>query len=47
MFASAWLTEPGDSKWNPAYDIWAWHDGIIDELDLAALTKQWLEDTAP
>jgi beta-lactam-binding protein with PASTA domain/N-glycosylase/DNA lyase len=47
MFASAWLTEPGDSKWNPAYDISDWPDGIIDELDLAALTKQWLEDTAP
>jgi beta-lactam-binding protein with PASTA domain len=47
IFASAWLTEPGDSKWNPACDISDWHDGIVDELDLAALTKQWLEDTAP
>jgi hypothetical protein len=47
MFASAWLTEPGDSKWNPACDISDWPDGIIDELDLAALTEQWLEDTAP
>ncbi|MHC4498105.1 MAG: PASTA domain-containing protein [Planctomycetota bacterium] len=47
MFASVWLTEPGDSEWDPRYDISDVHDGIIDELDLARLTKLWLEDSTP
>ena len=47
IFASSWLTEPGDAKWSPLYDISDLHDGIIDESDLAVLTEHWLEGTTP
>jgi len=45
IFAAAWLTEPGDTKWNLRCDISDPHDGIIDELDLAVLSKHWLKGT--
>jgi len=47
IFASAWLTKPGDAEWNPGCDISELKDDIIDELDLAVFTKHWLESAAP
>lgn len=44
MLALAWLTKPGDAKWNPAYDISNPNDGIIDMLDLDAFIDNWLAD---
>ncbi|MHC4484881.1 MAG: LamG domain-containing protein [Planctomycetota bacterium] len=44
MFASAWLTKPGDAKWNPGYDISDPNDGIIDMLDLDVFIDNWLAD---
>jgi hypothetical protein len=42
MFASAWLSEPGDSQWNPDYDIGPLADNFIDMSDLAAFVGNWL-----
>lgn len=43
MFASAWLTNSGDDRWNPDYD--ANLDDTIDIQDLAFFTQHWLKDT--
>lgn len=43
MFASAWLTNSGDDRWNPDYD--ANLDDTIDIQDLAIFTQHWLKDT--
>jgi glucose/arabinose dehydrogenase len=45
MFASAWLTKPGDAKWNPDYDISNPNDGIIDMLDIDVFFDNWLADS--
>ncbi|MHC4619015.1 MAG: PASTA domain-containing protein [Planctomycetota bacterium] len=42
VLASAWLTESGDEKWNPACDISNDKDNAIDALDLAAFGVDWL-----
>jgi hypothetical protein len=42
VLANAWLTKPGDDRWNPECDISVPEDNIIDELDLAALANDWL-----
>jgi len=42
IFASAWLTKPGDAQWNPACDISSPADNSIDMLDLAAFSDNWL-----
>jgi beta-lactam-binding protein with PASTA domain len=47
IFASAWLTEPGEAKWNPECDISDLSYDIIDEVDLAEFTKHWLEVIIP
>ncbi|MBA7709347.1 hypothetical protein ES703_118262 [subsurface metagenome] len=47
IFASAWLTEPGEAKWNPECDISDLSHDIIDEFDLAEFTKHWLEVIIP
>jgi glucose/arabinose dehydrogenase len=44
MLALAWLTKPGDAKWNPDYDISDANDGIIDMLDLDVFINNWLAD---
>ena len=41
--SSAWLTEIGDTVWNPGCNISATADAFIDARDLAALIKHWLE----
>jgi hypothetical protein len=38
----AWLSDLNDANWNPACDIFVPNDNIIDELDLAAFTENWL-----
>lgn len=42
MFASAWLSEPGDAQWNPNYDISSPADNFIDMSDLAVFVGDWL-----
>ena len=42
VFAAPWLTETGESGWNPACDIAFPPDNLIDSLDLAAFSKHWL-----
>lgn len=42
VLGSAWLTDSNDANWNPACDIFDPNDNIIDELDLAAFTENWL-----
>jgi hypothetical protein len=38
----AWQSRPGDDNWNPICDISDPNDNVIDERDLAILTKYWL-----
>jgi len=42
IFAAAWFTEEGDSKWNRDCNIAVPKDAIIDELDLFVLASNWL-----
>jgi len=42
IFASAWLTEADDIKWNPVCDISLPVDNFIDILDLAVLADNYL-----
>ncbi len=42
VFASAWLTEPGDIGWNPRCDIASPADHFVDALDLAVFVDNWL-----
>jgi hypothetical protein len=42
ILASAWRSNPGDENWNPICDISDPNDNVIDERDLAILTKYWL-----
>jgi beta-lactam-binding protein with PASTA domain len=42
IFALAWLTEDGDTEWNPDFDISYPNDDIIDEPDLAVFVDNWL-----
>jgi len=41
IFASAWLTKPGDIKWNPYCDFYL--DNFIDMWDLTAFLEVWLD----
>jgi hypothetical protein len=41
QFCDAWLTSPGDGKWNPNFDLAIPADGIIDFADFAVLAAQW------
>jgi len=47
IFASAWMSKPGDAEWNPDCDISIPADNSVDILDLAVLTEQWLKCVAP
>jgi len=42
VFASAWGSSQGDDNWNPACDLSQPSDNVINELDLAVLTDNWL-----
>jgi hypothetical protein len=42
ILALAWLTEPGDAKWNPDCDISIPPDDIINEKDLDIFCDNWL-----
>ncbi|MHC4575530.1 MAG: C10 family peptidase, partial [Planctomycetota bacterium] len=42
VLALAWRSGEGDGNWNPACDISAPKDGLIDEWDLDVLTENWL-----
>lgn len=42
VFASAWLTGPGDAQWNPACDISIPADNSVDVLDLVVFVDNWL-----
>ena len=41
IFASAWLTKPGDPHWNTDCDL-SVPSGTVDILDLAAFVENWL-----
>jgi len=43
IFASAWLSKPGDSHWNTYCDL-SVPAGTIDKLDLAAFVENWMTD---
>ena len=40
----AWLTEPGDGRWNPDCDISDPNDDVIDFADLDVCVNNWLVD---
>jgi len=42
IFASAWLTAPGDAGWNPYCDVSSPADNFIDTLDLVVFADNWL-----
>ncbi len=42
IFASAWLTAPGDARWNPCCDISDPTDNFVDTLDLITFADTWL-----
>lgn len=42
FLASAWLTKPGDGRWNSNCDITIPADNAINKLDLAAFADNWL-----
>ncbi len=42
ILASAWLSEPGDTEWNPVCDIDFYTDSFIDTLDLVILAENYL-----
>jgi hypothetical protein len=43
IFASAWLTKPGDAHWNTYCDL-SVPAGTIDKLDLAVFVENWMTD---
>ena len=42
LLASAWLSESGDTRWNPDYDIGFDADSYVDMSDLAVFAENWL-----
>ncbi len=45
IFASAWMTEPGDAEWNPDCDISIPADNRIDWRDLEVFGDYWLSQS--
>jgi hypothetical protein len=43
IFASAWLTKPGDSRWNTSCDF-SVPAGTVDILDLVIFVEKWMTD---
>ncbi len=43
ILAAAWGSEPGEGNWNPACDISAEQDNVIDGLDAMVFCINWLE----
>jgi hypothetical protein len=43
MLVAAWLSGPGDGRWNAACDLSAAKPPLIDVADLVVLSEQWLE----
>jgi hypothetical protein len=41
-FAQAWLSSPGDSNWNPDFDLAVPSDGVVDFKDFAVFARQWM-----
>ena len=42
QFCQAWLSAPGDSNWNPNFDLAVPADGVIDFADFAVFARQWM-----
>jgi hypothetical protein len=42
VFAAAWLSDPGDSNWNPVCNISNPKDSIVDYYDLRVFVSNWL-----
>ncbi len=47
VLAGAWLTEPGESGWNPACDMAFPPDQLIDTRDVGAFSEYWLASEPP
>jgi parallel beta-helix repeat protein len=47
ILALAWLTDEGEDGWNPICDIGMPADNSVNILDLAVLSRYWLEGTTP
>ena len=47
ILASAWLSNSGQTHWNPACDISDPNDNVIDLFDLAVFTENWLTGITP
>ena len=43
VFSRAWQSKPGSNNWNPVCDISEPNDSIINALDLAGFSENWLE----
>jgi hypothetical protein len=41
-FSQAWLSSPGDTNWNPNFDLAVPPDGVVDFADFAVLSRQWM-----
>jgi hypothetical protein len=47
IFASAWMTRPGDENWNPLCDICEPFDNLINASDLVVFAAYWLKEVVP
>jgi endoglucanase len=41
-FSQAWLSSPGDTNWNPNFDLAVPPDSVVDFADFAILATQWM-----
>ena len=42
QFCQAWLSSPGDTNWNPNFDLAVPPDGVVNFADFAVLSRQWM-----
>jgi len=42
-FSQAWLSSPGDTNWNPNFDLAVPPDGAVDFADFAVVANHWLK----
>jgi endoglucanase len=41
-FSQAWLSSPGDTNWNPNFDLAVPPNSVVDFADFAVLATQWM-----
>ena len=42
-FAQAWLSSPGESNWNPDFDLAVPANGLVDFMDFSVIANHWFE----